>query len=67
MATSLPSRTEAIMPQPQEQKLQEVVCSVTLASFASRVAALTSVTSTTAAEGETNAAARSQLQPPTAA
>jgi hypothetical protein len=35
------------MPQPQEQKLQEVVTSVTLASFASRVAACTAPTSMT--------------------
>ena len=35
------------MPQPQEQKLQDVVASVTLASFTSLVAARTSATSIT--------------------
>src|SRR3954447_16833024 len=38
---SLPSRTDATMPQPHEQKLHEVVNSLTFASFIFRVAALT--------------------------
>ena len=33
MVISLPSRTEATMPQPHEQKLQEVVNSLTSESF----------------------------------
>src|SRR5215472_668390 len=45
MAISLPSRTAAIIPHPHEQKLQEVVNSLTLESFNSSVAALTAVTS----------------------
>src|SRR5262245_34607411 len=40
MAISLPSRTDAIMPHPHEQKLQEVVNSVTFESFSFCVAAL---------------------------
>src|SRR6516162_10337651 len=40
MAISLPSRTDAIMPQPHEQKLHEVVNSVTRESFRFCVAAL---------------------------
>src|SRR5262252_9899316 len=39
METSLPSRTAAIMPQPHEQKLHEVVNSFTSESFRSLVAA----------------------------
>jgi len=38
---SFPSRTAAIMPHPHEQKLQDVVNSLTLASFSSWAAALT--------------------------
>src|SRR5215469_6247494 len=38
---SFPSRTDAIMPHPHEQKLQDVVNSLTLASFRSCAAALT--------------------------
>src|SRR4029077_16544055 len=41
MAISFPSRTAAIMPHPHEQKLQDVVNSLTLASFNFSVAALT--------------------------
>src|SRR5215469_5728432 len=40
MASSLPSRTDAIMPHPHEQKLQEVVNSLTCESFRLFVAAL---------------------------
>ena len=40
MAISLPSRTDAIMPHPHEQKLQEVVNSLTFESFNFFVAAL---------------------------
>src|SRR4029077_4614732 len=47
MAISLPSRTEATMPQPQEQKLQEVVNSLTSESFNFCVLARTAATSTT--------------------
>src|SRR6185436_8601077 len=39
MVKSLPSRTAAIMPHPHEQKLQEVVNSLTSESFRSFVAA----------------------------
>src|SRR5215472_17011726 len=46
MAINLPSRTAAIMPQPHEQKLQEVVNSFTFASFKVSVAALTAGKST---------------------
>src|SRR6185369_17737396 len=42
MAMSLPSRTAAIMPHPHEQKLHEVVYSLTLESFRVLFAALTS-------------------------
>src|SRR5262249_50184516 len=45
MAISLPSRTAAIIPHPHEQKLQEVVNSLTFESFNSFVAALTAATS----------------------
>jgi len=45
MVISLPSRTAAIMPHPQEQKLQEVVNSLKFESFSSFVAALTVRTS----------------------
>src|SRR6516162_8655779 len=41
MVISLPSRTAAIIPHPHEQKLHEVVNSLTLASFNSCAAALT--------------------------
>src|SRR5215475_4978839 len=41
MVMSLPSRTEAIMPHPQEQKLHEVVNSWTLESFRFLAAART--------------------------
>src|SRR6201987_1342840 len=41
IAINLPSRTAAIMPHPQEQKLHEVVNSLTFASFNFWVAALT--------------------------
>src|ERR1041384_114918 len=41
MEISLPLLTAATMPQPQEQKLHEVVYSFTLASFSSCAAALT--------------------------
>ena len=41
----MPSRTAATMPQPHEQKLQEVVNSLTFESFSSRAAACTAVTS----------------------
>src|SRR3954469_19152655 len=41
MAISLPSRTAAIMPHPHEQKLHEVVNSLTFASLSSWLAALT--------------------------
>src|SRR6476659_4922137 len=47
MAISLPSRTEATMPQPHEQKLQEVVNSLTSESFNCCVLARTAATSTT--------------------
>src|SRR5215472_13983706 len=40
MAISLPSRTEAIMPHPHEQKLHEVVNSLIFESFSFCVAAL---------------------------
>jgi hypothetical protein len=46
MAISLPSRTEATMPQPQEQKLQEVVNSLMSESFNFCVLARTAATST---------------------
>src|SRR5580704_19555219 len=46
MAISLPSRTEATMPQPHEQKLQEVVNSFTSESFNFCVLARTAATST---------------------
>src|SRR3954449_13316817 len=45
MVRSLPSRTAAIIPQPHEQKLHEVVNSLTSESFRSLVAARTSETS----------------------
>src|ERR1700751_5052961 len=45
MVISLPSRTAAIIPHPQEQKLQEVVNSLTFESFNSFVAALTAAPS----------------------
>src|ERR1700740_496117 len=45
MVISLPSRTAAIIPHPQEQKLQEVVNSLTFDSFNSCVAARTAATS----------------------
>src|SRR5580704_1775913 len=48
MEISLPSRTEATMPQPQEQKLQEVVNSLTSESFNFCVPARTASTSTRA-------------------
>jgi hypothetical protein len=41
IAISLPSRAAAILPHPQEQKLHEVVNSLTFASFNYCVAALT--------------------------
>src|SRR5579862_4475021 len=43
---NLPSRTVATMPQPHEQKLQEVVNSLTSESFNFRVLACTAATST---------------------
>src|ERR1700761_5232738 len=46
MEINLPSRTEATMPQPQEQKLQEVVNSLTSESFNFCVLARTAATST---------------------
>src|ERR1700756_373656 len=46
MAISLPSRTEATMPQPHEQKLQEVVNSLISESFNFCVLACTAATST---------------------
>src|ERR1700758_851415 len=46
MVINLPSRTVAIMPQPQEQKLQEVVNSLTSESFNFCVLACTAATST---------------------
>src|ERR1700751_4385036 len=46
MAISLPSRTEATMPQPHEQKLQEVVNSLMSESFNLCVLACTAATST---------------------
>ena len=46
MAISLPSRTEATMPQPHEQKLQEVVNSLMSESFNFCVLARTAATST---------------------
>jgi hypothetical protein len=39
MVSSLPSRTAAIMPHPHEQKLHDVVNSLTFDSFRSSVAA----------------------------
>jgi hypothetical protein len=45
MLMSLPSRTAAIMPHPHEQKLHEVVNSLTFASFKFCVAARTVDTS----------------------
>src|SRR5580693_1721372 len=59
MEISLPSRTEATMPQPQEQKLQEVVNSLTSESFKFCVLARTASTST-------NAPSASPAQPPAA-
>jgi hypothetical protein len=41
MEINLPSRTDAIIPQPQEQKLQDVVNSFILKSFSSSVLAST--------------------------
>src|SRR5277367_2658269 len=59
MVINLPSRTEAIIPQPQEQKLQEVVNSVTSESFNFCVLARTASTST-------RAPSASPAQPPAA-
>src|SRR5271156_6064655 len=59
MVINLPSRTEAIMPQPQEQKLQEVVNSLTSESFNFCVLARTASTST-------RAPSASPAQPPAA-
>jgi hypothetical protein len=42
---NLPSRTAATMPHPQEQKLQDVVNSLTFDSLNSRVAACSAATS----------------------
>src|SRR5271156_3512126 len=59
MVINLPSRTEAIMPQPQEQKLQEVVNSLTSESFNFCVLARTASTLT-------RAPSASPAQPPAA-
>src|SRR6516225_4407153 len=61
METSVPSRTEAIMPHPHEQKLHEVVNSRTSRSFNCCVAARTEGTSRTPAS-----ARPSPPPPPTA-
>src|SRR5580704_2313621 len=58
IAISLPSRTEATMPQPHEQKLQEVVNSLTSDSFNFCVLARTAATSTSPPSA-------SPAQPPT--
>src|SRR6516225_2060133 len=60
METSVPSRTEAIMPHPHEQKLHEVVNSRTSLSFNCCVAARTEGTS------RRPASARPSPPPPTA-
>ena len=59
MLINLPSRTVATMPQPHEQKLQEVVNSLTFESFSICVLARTASTST-------KALSASPAQPPAA-
>src|SRR5690242_2312945 len=52
---SLPSRTAAIIPHPHEQKLHEVVNSLTSESFISRAAAFIAGQSTSPASGNPDA------------